>query len=217
MAIELITGALGSGKTTFMVAKRLTEEQGRPFEYEDANGTMRPAKRRLVVAGIDKLLVEHERLPHTLTGDVVRKKDIEFWNQEDENGEPLFKRLPEDPPVEFVLDAKGCRRDVEASLFNWWLWVLPGDLIVCDEIQYIVPRGTMGRQPPHYIKMMEFSRHYGADFLFGTQHPQLLDMTIRNLVNPHRHVRSVMGSSLCTIYVWDHASNPERITLSTKT
>ncbi|MEO6028474.1 MAG: hypothetical protein ABIR79_16535 [Candidatus Binatia bacterium] len=26
-----------------------------------------------------------------------------------------------------------------------------------------------------------------------------------------------MGSSLCTIYVWDHASNPERITLSTKT
>jgi hypothetical protein len=63
---------------------------------------------------------------------------------------------------------------------------------------------------------LEIHRHYGIDFLFITQHPQLLDTTIRALVGMHRHVRSVMGSPLCMVYVWDHASNPERFTQANK-
>jgi hypothetical protein len=44
----------------------------------------------------------------------------------------------------------------------------------------------------------------------------LIDTTIRHLVGMHRHVRSVMGSAVCMVYTWDHASNPERYTNSNK-
>ena len=96
------------------------------------------------------------------------------------------------------------------------MWCQPGDLIVVDEVQFIVPRGTLGRKPPLYIALLEVHRHYGVDFLFITQHPQLLDTTIRNLVGMHRHVRPVLGFPVCMVYTWDHAANPERYNLASK-
>lgn len=99
---------------------------------------------------------------------------------------------------------------------NWWLWCKPGDLIMIDEAQFVMPRGTLGRKPPYWLQAMEIHRHYGVDFLIVTQHPQLIDTTVRALVGLHRHVRSVMGSPVCMVYTWDHASNPERFTASTK-
>jgi len=113
--------------------------------------------------------------------------------------------LPGEPP-----------RDVPAIVQNWWLWCKPGDLIAIDEAQFVAPRGTMGRKPPYWIQCMEIHRHYGVDFLIVTQHPGLIDTTIRALVGMHRHVRSVLGSPLCMVYVWDHASNPERYSLANK-
>jgi hypothetical protein len=100
---------------------------------------------------------------------------------------------------------------------NWWLWCKPGDLIVVDEAQFVAPRGTLGRKPPYWVQSLEVHRHYGVDFIFITQHPGLIDAVIKALVGLHRHVRSVMGSPLCMVYVWDHASNPERFTLANKT
>jgi zona occludens toxin len=100
---------------------------------------------------------------------------------------------------------------------NWWLWCKPGDLIVVDEAQFIAPRATLGRKPPYWIQALEIHRHYGVDFLVITQHPGLIDTTIRHLVGMHRHVRSVMGSPVCMVYEWDHAANPERFNLANKT
>lgn len=88
----------------------------------------------------------------------------------------------------------------------------PGDLVAIDEAQFVMPRGTLGRKPPYWLQAMEIHRHYGVDFLIITQHPQLIDTTVRALVGLHRHVRSVMGSPVCMVYAWDHASNPERFT-----
>ena len=139
-----------------------------------------------------------------LTGERVAISEIETWNACDKDGEPDFKRLPGSPA-----------HIVPASIFNWWLWCRPGDLIVCDEVQFIIPRGTLGKSPPHYIKSLEIHRHYGVDFLFITQSPQLLDNTIRNLVGLHRHVRHFVGG-LCCVYEWDHASNTERLSQSSK-
>ncbi len=112
---------------------------------------------------------------------------------------PKHQRLPGTPPQE-----------VECLVQNWWLWCKPGDLIAVDEAQFLAPRGAMGRKPPYWIQALEIHRHYGVDFIIITQHPQLIDTTIRNLVGLHRHVRSVLGSPVCMVYVWDHASNPER-------
>lgn len=205
MTIELVTGTPGAGKTCYAVAKRIIGESGKTVAVESPTGSVDMVERRIIVAGIRDLAVPHERLPHTLTGERVSVTEIETWNAVDKDGEPDFKRLPGDPA-----------HLVPASLFNWWLWCRPGDLIVCDEVQFIIPRGTLGKTPPHYIKSLEIHRHYGVDFLFITQSPQLLDATIRNLVGLHRHIRSVMGSPLCLVYEWDHASNTERITNASK-
>jgi zona occludens toxin len=217
VTIELITGTPGSGKTTYAVAERLASEAQRVLSLE-FNGQPVEVSRRLLVAGIGGLLVEHEKLPHTLTGDTVSQKVIDYFNAVDDDGELVHKRLRGDPPVvvpeEIVIGGKVYAAG--PSLFNWWLWCEPGDLIAVDEVQYIVPRGAVGKKPPAYIALLEVHRHYGIDFLFITQHPQLLDTTIRNLVGMHRHIRPVMSSALCMVYVWDHASNPERFSLATK-
>ncbi len=106
--------------------------------------------------------------------------------------------------------------EAPACMQNGWLWCKPGDLIMIDEAQFVMPRGTLGRKPPYWLQAMEIHRHYGVDFLIVTQHPQLIDTTVRALVGLHRHVRSVMGSQLCMVYTWDHASNPERFSNATK-
>jgi zona occludens toxin (predicted ATPase) len=217
MTIELITGTPGAGKTTFAVAERLRPESERDIDME-IDGQPRTVRRRLFVAGIGGLLVEHEKLPHTLTNDPVPQAVIDYFNAVDSDGELVHKRLRGEPPVPIPdeVEVNGKRYPAGPSLFNWWLWVEPGDMIAVDEVQYIVPRGTVGKKPPAYIALLEVHRHYGVDFLFITQHPQLLDTTIRNLVGLHRHIRAVMASRLCMVYTWDHASNPERFNLATK-
>lgn len=220
--IELITGSPGAGKTTFAVASRIASEAKRVIAL-DAETCVRlqvepgtTVTRRIVVAGVRGLLVEHDRLPHILTRDATSPAEVERWNamvtERGEDGKPLqsdapvHQRLPGEAP-----------QDVPCLMQNWWLWCRPGDLIVIDEAQFVMPRGTLGRKPPYWLQAMEIHRHYGVDFLLITQHPQLIDTTVRALVGLHRHVRAVMGSPVCMVYVWDHASNPERYTTANKT
>jgi zona occludens toxin len=219
--IELITGSPGAGKTTFAVATRIAAEAKRQIEL-DADTCVKlqvdvgtKVTRRIVVAGVRGLVVEHERLPHILTRDATSPAEVERWNamktEASEGGKPLasddpvHQRLPGDPA-----------KDVPCLMQNWWLWCKPGDLIVIDEAQFVMPRGVMGKKPPYWLQAMEIHRHYGVDFLLITQHPQLIDTTVRALVGLHRHVRSVMGSSVCMVYTWDHASNPERYNMANK-
>ena len=217
MTIEIVTGTPGSGKTTFAIAERLRAEVGRSITYE-AEGQVKTVTRRACVGGVNGLVVEHERLPHVLTKDGMSQRVVEYFNRVDADGEPVFKRLSGEPPlpVPAVVTIDGKEYRAGCSLFNWWMWCEPGDFIFYDEIQYEVPRGVLGRKPPPYIALLEVHRHYGVDMLFVTQHPQLLDTTIRNLVGMHRHIRSVMGSRMCVVYAWDHASNTDRLSNASK-
>jgi hypothetical protein len=220
--IELITGSPGAGKTTYAVATRIAVEAKRQITLDAETcvklglelGTV--VTRRIVCAGVRGLNIEHERLPHLLTRDASTALEVERWNQMTkvsdevsgkviETDQPVHSRLPDEPA-----------RDVPAIIQNWWLWCRPGDLIVIDEAQFVMPRGTLGRKPAFWLQCFEIHRHYGVDFLIITQHPQLIDTTIRALVGLHRHIRSVMGSALCMVYTWDHASNPERYNLANK-
>lgn len=205
MTIEIITGSPGAGKTTFAVWKRLRSEVGRELVTDD--GTI--VKRRVIVSGIRGLLLEHERVPHRLTADEPKQELVDFWNEmrADMPDEPVHQRLAGSAP----------HRNAPELAQTWWLWCKPGDLIVIDEVQFMAPRGSLGRKPPYWIEAMAIHRHYGVDFIVITQHPQMIDTFIRNLCGLHRHVRSVMGSPVCMVYVWDHASNPERVSLANKT
>jgi zona occludens toxin len=220
--IELITGTPGAGKTTYAVAARVAKEVGREIALEDETcialglepGTK--VKRRVVVAGIKGLVIEHERLPHLLTKDPSSPVEVAEWNRMQEVFDAATgKKLESDEPVHQRLSNEH-PKDVPAIMQNWWLWCRPGDLIVIDEAQFVMPRGSLGRKPPYWLQAMEIHRHYGVDFLLITQHPQLIDTTVRALVGMHRHVRSVMGSPVCMVYSWDHASNPERYNMATK-
>lgn len=219
--IELITGAPGAGKTTYAVAERLAKEARRVVEVRAGDvPVLRAAggivdekdgkfflRRRVVTAGFRGLVVEHEKLPHKLTGELTASKEVAEWNRiaDGSEGSLVHERLQGEPP-----------HDVPAIIENWWLWCRPGDLICVDEFQFVAERGTLGRKPPAWIQKFEIHRHYGVDWLVITQHPQLIDTTIRALVGLHRHIRPVMGSPICMVYTWDYASNPERYTMANK-
>jgi zona occludens toxin len=221
MTIELITGTPGAGKTTFAVATRIAGEVGRKIKLDDETCLKlgydlgQVIERRIVVSGVRGLKIEHERVPHILTGDATPPSEVAKWNamqteevdgKRIESDNPVYQRLPGTPPL-----------DVLCIVQNWWLWVKPGDLLVIDEAQFVMPRGSLGRKPPYWLQAFEIHRHYGIDVIVITQHPQLIDTTVRALVGIHRHVRSVMGSPVCMVYVWDHAANPERFNLANKT
>lgn len=221
MTIELITGTPGAGKTTFAVAERLAVEVKRKLKTEQGV----EYSRRVLVAGVRGLVLEHERLPHKLTGEKITDQEVDRWNAMCSGDTPVYQRLAGDPVVtetpelvarDGILTPTGNTVTVTPMVQNWWLWCKPGDLILVDEAQFLAPRGILGRKPPYWIQALEIHRHYGVDFIFVTQHPHLIDTTIRNLVGLHRHVRSVMGSPVCMTYVWDHASNPERASLASK-
>ena len=207
MTIELITGTPGAGKTCYTVNQRMLPESGRTWKVDDVESPFhgQTMTRRIVMAGIRDLSVEHERLPHKLTGEVVTEAEVSRWNKMLGEDLPEYQRLPGAEPLE-----------VPALLQNWWLWCRPGDLIVVDEAQFMMPRGTLGRTPPYYIMALDIHRHYAVDFIFVTQHPNKIATEIRGLVGMHRHVRSVMGSGLCMVYEWDHASNPDRFQMANK-
>lgn len=258
MTIRLLTGAPGAGKTTFGVSQILAKLMGAKLVIEDGPDAGSEVERRCLVAGVRGLILDHEKLPHRLTGDAPPAYAVEFWNQvqdvpsaegtiyaefvkghklEHLEDEPLYQRLPTQPPLARVpkggtvhrvegdleLDDDGnCVApkakwiDVPCLVQNWWLWCRPGDTIFIDEVQFLAPRGSLTRKPPLWIQLLEIHRHYGVDFVLVTQHPQLVDNVIRSLVGHHEHVRPIMGSSLCSVYTWDHASNPDRFTLANK-
>lgn len=223
MTIEIVTGGPGAGKTCYVVAKRLVNEVGRELAIDDEScvklglplGTI--VKRRVVQAGIRGLTIDHARIGHVLTEDGATARDIASWNQmvqeRDDNGKPLKSttpvnlRVPGSPPVD-------CAGHMHAQ--NWWLWAMPGDLIVIDEAHYLMPRGSINETPPYWIHAMAVHRHYGVDFILVTQHPNSIDSFAKGLCTVYRHVRSVMGSPVCMLYQWDHATNPERISLAYK-
>lgn len=221
MTIQLITGTPGAGKTTYSVAEVIAKEIGRKIPLDNETcinlgldlGTI--VQRRILNAGVRGLKIEHERLPHILTRDRVLPSEVAFWNEmvsevidgkRVDTDQPVHQRLASDPP----------REDIPAMVQNWWLWCKPGDLIVVDECQFVAPRGTLGRKPPYWIEALSIHRHYGVDFLLITQDVQGIDTFIRGKVGLHSHVRSVMGTSMCMVYTWDHCSNTERTSLANK-
>lgn len=221
MTIQLITGTPGAGKTTYAVAEVIAKEIGRKIPLDNETcinlgldlGTI--VERRIVNAGVRGLKIEHERLPHILTRDRVLPSEVAHWNEmvsevidgkRVDTDQPVHQRLASDPP----------REDIPAMVQNWWLWCKPGDLIVVDECQFVAPRGTLGRKPPYWIEALSIHRHYGVDFLLITQDVQGIDTFIRGKVGLHAHVRSVMGTSMCMVYTWDHCSNTERTALANK-
>lgn len=191
MAVHtLVTGVPGAGKTLYTLAELVRPMVGKTIEHEDKTIT-----RRIVVGNVRDLLLPHE--PMTIPS--VNPEEFR-------EPHPDLTREPGEPPL-----------PVEMSVTSWWLWCQPGDVIVVDECQRAFRPFASGRRVPQFIAKLETARHYGVEFIFITQHPQLLHLNVRNLVGRHLHVRRLFAGMQTIVYEWDHCTHPDRVKNATAT
>lgn len=82
-----------------------------------------------------------------------------------------------------------------------------GSLIVVDEAQKIYRPRAVGSKVPDYVSAIEKHRHKGLDIWLVTQHPQLLDTSVRRLVARHIHVRAHWAGR--ELLEWSELADPE--------
>lgn len=74
------------------------------------------------------------------------------------------------------------------SIQTWPKWAPPGAIIVVDECQRIFRPRPSGSKVPDYVAKLETHRHRGLDFILITQHPRLIDVHLRGLIEHHTHL-----------------------------
>ncbi len=74
------------------------------------------------------------------------------------------------------------------SIQTWPKWAPPGAIIVVDECQRIFRPRPSGSKVPDYVSELETHRHRGLDFILITQHPRLIDVHLRGLIEHHTHL-----------------------------
>lgn len=84
-----------------------------------------------------------------------------------------------------------------------WAKCPPGSIVVLDEAQKIFRNRSMGAQPPQYVADLETHRHLGIDLVFITQHPALIDPSVRRLAARHEHLVRINGSQASTVHRWE--------------
>jgi zona occludens toxin (predicted ATPase) len=83
-----------------------------------------------------------------------------------------------------------------------WHELPTGAIIVIDEAQRIFrPRGK-GGEPPKHVAALETHRHNGHDLYIITQHPMLVDTSLRRLAGVHRHLNRQFGTQRAVIHEW---------------
>lgn len=83
-----------------------------------------------------------------------------------------------------------------------WYEAPPGAIIVIDECQIIFRPRSLGKEPPPYVAKLETIRHQGLNMVLITQHPLLVDSSIRRLTGKHMHCIRKWGTESSTIHEW---------------
>lgn len=84
-----------------------------------------------------------------------------------------------------------------------WMSVPPGSIVVIDEAQKTFRARSVGKEPPDFVKALETHRHNGLDLFLITQHPSLIDASVRRLAGSHRHLIRMFGMEVSTVHQWD--------------
>lgn len=130
----------------------------------------------------------------------------------------LHKPLPIFPaggrpgdPVE--LDDKG---RPSAQIAVDWSAVPEGSLVIIDECQDAFPPRATSSKVPEHVAWCQRSRHNAVDIILITQHPRLIDSTLRTFVGKHQHYRRVFGGPRAFVYEWDSCSDGLQYKSATK-
>lgn len=93
-------------------------------------------------------------------------------------------------------------RTFELENPDTWYDLPPHSIIIIDECQrWFRPRPN-GSTVPKFISELETHRHYGHDIILITQHPRLVDIHVRKLVEQHQHVVRPFGMNYRKLHEW---------------
>lgn len=84
-----------------------------------------------------------------------------------------------------------------------WAEVPPKSIVLLDEAQKTFRNRSMGAAPPKHVTDLETHRHLGIDIKMLTQHPSLIDPSVRRLAGKHQHMVRIWGSEASTVHQWD--------------
>jgi len=93
------------------------------------------------------------------------------------------------------------------SLIPDWEAMPDGSLVLLDEAQGVFPPRSSASQAPEHVAWLNTHRHRGFDLWITTQHPKLIDGTVRALVGKHLHFRRMFGGNRAVCYEWDACSD----------
>ena len=122
------------------------------------------------------------------------KDGVKFPNRDDFR--PIFyygvTLLPEDSPTLNWTKLQNPKM--------WHEEVPDGAIVFIDEAQEHFPVRSPSQPVPDGLKAIERHRHRGIDIYFTTQHPAMLDVHARRLVNEHIHFKRNFGAPFSVRY-----------------
>jgi len=93
-----------------------------------------------------------------------------------------------------------------------WFDCPAGAIIVIDECQRLLRPRSYGSSVPQYVSAFETHRHTGHDVFLITQHPMLMDVSVRRLAKRHFHCMRRFGFQASTVHEFIEGvrDNPEK-------
>ena len=88
-----------------------------------------------------------------------------------------------------------------------WADCAEGAIVIIDEAQGTFPPRSSTSKPPPHVEALNTHRHKGIDLIVITQHPKLIDQSVRRLVGKHQHYRRLYGGKTSICYEWDHCED----------
>lgn len=134
---------------------------------------------------------------------------IARWDKHPEEGRPVFVRgIPDlalpyaEMPGRMVPQSNGIDQFIPD-----WDAMPDGSLCLFDEAQGTFPPRSSQSIAPKHVAFLNVHRHRGFDIEVTTQHPKLIDHSLRALCGKHLHFRRLFGRSKAIIYEWDSCSD----------
>lgn len=135
---------------------------------------------------------------------------IARWGKHPEEARPIFVLgIPDLSLPHAVLPLKSVQvaKAGAPMLVPDWDEMPDGSLVIIDEAQGIFPPRSSASTAPAHVAWLNTHRHRGFDIWLTTQHPKLIDGTVRALVGKHKHFRRMFGGSKAIVYEWDACSD----------
>lgn len=111
------------------------------------------------------------------------------------------------PHTALPLKSVQLSKSATPSLVPDWEALPDGALVIISEAQGCFPPRSSQSTPPDHVAFLNVHRHKGLDIWLDTQHPKLIDGSVRALVGKHQHYRRLFGGQRAVVYEWDSCSD----------